>query len=100
MHQAHNNTAQQDQGIAQRVPDDESDSSPATVTDIDTRQIRRNPSSAACSTNMRKPPSTRKTACHLPNPIFERDRYTAQITPSSICPNWLTSTSRSAAEVV
>jgi putative transposase len=31
------------QGIAQRVPDDERDTHPATVTDVDTRQIRRKP---------------------------------------------------------
>jgi putative transposase len=31
------------QGIAQRVPADERDAHPATVTDIDTRQIRRKP---------------------------------------------------------
>jgi putative transposase len=42
-YQAHYNTARPHQGIAQRVPDDEPDSYPATVTDIDTRQIRRKP---------------------------------------------------------
>ena len=31
------------QGIAQRVPADERDTHPATVTNVDTRQIRRKP---------------------------------------------------------
>jgi hypothetical protein len=31
------------QGIAQRVPADERDARPATVTDVDPRQIRRKP---------------------------------------------------------
>ena len=42
-YQAHYNTARPHQGIAQRVPADERDTHPATVTDIDTRQIRRKP---------------------------------------------------------
>ena len=42
-YQAHYNTARPHQGIAQRVPDDERDAPRATVTDIDTRQIRRKP---------------------------------------------------------
>ena len=42
-YQAHYNTARPHQGIAQRVPADERDAHPATVTDIDTRQIRRKP---------------------------------------------------------
>ena len=41
-YQAHN-TAWPHQGIAQRVPDTERDIHPATVTDIDIRQIRRKP---------------------------------------------------------
>jgi len=40
-YQAHHNMARPHQGIAQRVPADESDAHPATVTDVDTRQIRR-----------------------------------------------------------
>jgi putative transposase len=36
-------TARPRQGIAQCVPDDESDAHPATLTDIGTRQIRRKP---------------------------------------------------------
>jgi len=40
-YQAHYNAARPHQGIAQRVPDDERDGSPATVTDIDNHQIRR-----------------------------------------------------------
>src|SRR5205823_7359809 len=40
-YQAHYNTARPHQGIAQRVPDDERDIHPATVTDVDGRQIRR-----------------------------------------------------------
>jgi len=40
---AHYNTARPHQGIAQRVPAAERDTHPATVTDIDTRQIRRKP---------------------------------------------------------
>ena len=42
-YQAHYNTARPHQGIAQRVPAGEHDAHPATVTDIDTRQIRRKP---------------------------------------------------------
>ena len=42
-YQAHYNTARPHQGIAQRVPNDERDTHPATVTDIDIRQIRRKP---------------------------------------------------------
>ncbi len=42
-YQVHYNTARPHQGIAQRVPDDERDTHPATVTDVDTRQIRRKP---------------------------------------------------------
>jgi putative transposase len=40
---AHYNTARPHQGIAQRVPDDEPDAPRATVTGIDTQQIRRKP---------------------------------------------------------
>ena len=42
-YQAHYNTARPHQGIAQRVPDDELDAPRATVTDVDTQQIRRKP---------------------------------------------------------
>jgi putative transposase len=42
-YQAHYNMARPHQGIAQRVPADERDARPATVTDIDPRQIRRKP---------------------------------------------------------
>jgi putative transposase len=42
-YQAHYNTARPYQGIAQHVPANERDAHPATVTDIDTQQIRRNP---------------------------------------------------------
>jgi hypothetical protein len=42
-YQAHYNTDRPHQGIAQLVPADERDADPATVTDIDTRQIRRKP---------------------------------------------------------
>ena len=42
-YQAHYNTARPHQGIAQRVPDDECNAPRATVTGIDTRQIRRKP---------------------------------------------------------
>ena len=42
-YQAHYNTARPHQGIAQDVPDDERDGPRATVTDIDTQQIRRKP---------------------------------------------------------
>ena len=40
-YQAHYNTARPHQGIAQRVPDGEPDAPRATVTGIDTQQIRR-----------------------------------------------------------
>ena len=42
-YQAHYNTARPHQGIAQRVPDDEPDAPPATVTNAGTWQIRRKP---------------------------------------------------------
>ena len=42
-YQAHYNTARPHQGIAQRVPDDECNAPRATMTDIDTQQIRRKP---------------------------------------------------------
>jgi putative transposase len=42
-YQAHYNTARPHQGIAQRVPGDEPDASRATVTCIDSEQIRREP---------------------------------------------------------
>jgi putative transposase len=42
-YQAHYNMARPHQGIAQRVPADERDAHPATVTDLDPRQIRRKP---------------------------------------------------------
>ena len=42
-YQAHYNTARPHQGIAQRIPDDEPDAPRATVTGIDTQQIRRKP---------------------------------------------------------
>ena len=42
-YQVHYNTARPHQGIAQRVPADERDTHPATVTNVDTRQIRRKP---------------------------------------------------------
>ena len=42
-YQAHYNTSRPHQGIAQQVPDDEHDGPRATVTDIDTQQIRRRP---------------------------------------------------------
>jgi pimeloyl-ACP methyl ester carboxylesterase len=42
-YQAHYNTARPHQGIAQRVPADEPDPHPATVTNVGTRQIRRKP---------------------------------------------------------
>jgi putative transposase len=42
-YQAHYNMARPHQGIAQRVPADERDAHCATVTDVDSRQIRRKP---------------------------------------------------------
>jgi transposase InsO family protein len=42
-YQAHYNTARPHQGIAQRVPADERDAHRATLTEVDTRQIRRKP---------------------------------------------------------
>jgi hypothetical protein len=46
-YQAHYNTARPHQGIAQRAPADERDVPRATLTDVDTRQIRENLSWAA-----------------------------------------------------
>jgi len=42
-YQGHYNMARPHQGIAQRVPADERDAHPATVTDVDPQQIRRKP---------------------------------------------------------
>jgi putative transposase len=42
-YQVHYNTARPHQGIAQRVPDTKCDIHPATVTNVDARQIRRKP---------------------------------------------------------
>jgi putative transposase len=42
-YQVHCNTARPHQGIPQRIPDDEPDAPCATVTGIDTQQIRRKP---------------------------------------------------------
>ncbi len=42
-YQAHYNPARPHQGIAQRVPGDETDATRATVTDLDRQQIRRKP---------------------------------------------------------
>jgi putative transposase len=42
-YQTHYNTARPHQGIAQRVPDDESDAPRTTVTDVDRQHIRRKP---------------------------------------------------------
>jgi putative transposase len=42
-YQARYNTARPHQGIAQRAPADDCNAPRATVTDIDTRQIRRKP---------------------------------------------------------
>jgi putative transposase len=42
-YQAHYNAARPHQGIAQHVPDDERDGPRASVTNIDTQQIRRKP---------------------------------------------------------
>jgi hypothetical protein len=53
----------------QGVPDDEHDAPHATVTDVDGRQVRRNPSWAAWSTNTRTPPGERK-ACRSPGDFY------------------------------
>ena len=42
-YQAHYNTSRPHQGIAQHVPDDDRDAPRASVTNIDTQQIRRKP---------------------------------------------------------
>ena len=42
-YQAHYNTAQPHQGIAQHVPADERDANRATLTDVDPPKIRRKP---------------------------------------------------------
>ena len=42
-YQAHYNTARPHQGIGQHVPDDQPDAPRATLTGIDTQQIRRKP---------------------------------------------------------
>src|SRR5712691_5413062 len=60
-YQARYNTARPHQGIAQRVPGDERDTHPATVTDVDTRQIRRKPVLNGLINEYVQPPSARKT---------------------------------------
>jgi putative transposase len=42
-YQAHDNTARPHQGISQRIPDDEPDAPPATVTHVNSQWIRRKP---------------------------------------------------------
>ena len=42
-YQAHYNTARPHQGIAQHIPDDEPDALRATMADVSTQQIRREP---------------------------------------------------------
>ena len=62
-YQAHYNPARPHQGIAQRFPDGEPDAPRATVTGIDTQQIRRNLSWPELNpTNTRTPPDVRKTS--------------------------------------
>ena len=79
-YQAHYNTARPHQGIAQRVPADERDTHPATVTDIDTRQIRRKPVlDGLINEYVARRLTPGRPAGHLPNPIFERDRLSGSL---------------------
>jgi hypothetical protein len=55
-YQVHYNTSRPHQGIAQRVPDTECDTQPATATDVDASQIRRKGRSDEFSTKMNKAP--------------------------------------------
>ena len=70
-YQAHYNTARPHQGIAQRVPADERDAHPATVTDIDTRQIRRKPILNGLINEYERAPDARKT-CRSPAESYFR----------------------------
>jgi len=73
-YQAHYTTARPHQGIAQHVPADERATHPTTVTDVETRQIRRNrpqrPDQRICACRL----TTGRPAGHPVNPIFGRDR--------------------------
>ncbi len=73
-YQAHYNRARPHQGIAQRVPDGEPGAPRSTVTDVDTRQIRRKPVLGGLINEYSTPPDPGRPAGHLPNPIFERDK--------------------------
>jgi hypothetical protein len=72
-YQAHYNTARPHQGIAQRVPADERDTDPATVTTADIRQIRRKPVLNGLINEYVRGLTLGRPAGQLPNPIFERD---------------------------
>ncbi len=72
----------QHQGIARRLPADERDAHLATVTGIGTRQIRRKPVLGGLISDYVAPPGARKTAGHLPEPIFERDK-TGNLVPGA-----------------
>jgi len=71
-YQAHYNAARPHQGIAQRVPADERDAHPATVTDVDTRQIRRKPVlNGLINASLRSRPrvSATLTVCRSSSPV-------------------------------
>jgi hypothetical protein len=76
-YQAHYNNARPHQGTAQRIPAGERDAHRATLTDIDTGQIRRKPRPGRPDQRVHARRLTHgRPAGHLPNPIFERDRIT------------------------
>ncbi len=75
-YQARYNAARPHQGIAQRVPDGERGTPGATVTGIDTQQIRRKPVLNGLIKRIHPRRLTpRRTAGQKPNTIFERDRH-------------------------
>ena len=76
-YQVHYNTARPHQGIAQRVPDEEHDAPRAAMTDLDSTADppKTRPRRPDQRIHARRLTGPGRPAGHLPNPIFERDRY-------------------------
>jgi putative transposase len=72
-YQAHYNTARPHQGIAQRVPDGEHNPRPTATADLDSDRIRQTRSQRPDQRIPARRITHRRSAGHLPNPIFERD---------------------------
>jgi hypothetical protein len=78
-YQEHHNSARPHQGIAQRVPDAGRDAPQAAMTDLDIERIRRKPVLNGLIHPRRLKPA--RTAGHLPNRVFERDKIANSIVP-------------------